>query len=46
MLLYCNAFLVPLSLVSIVTEKVKNSATILANVVLPKDQAVKADGLV
>ena len=36
----------PSSLVSIAIEKVRNSATMLANVVLPKDQAVEADGLV
>ena len=44
--LCCNAFLVLSSLVSISTEKVRNSATMLAYVVLPKDQAVEADGLV
>ena len=45
-ILYCNAFLAPSLLVSIATEKVRKSATILANVVLPKDQAVEAGGLV
>ena len=46
MLLYCNAFFVPSLLFSIATKNVKKSATILANVVLPKDQTVEADGLV
>ena len=36
----------PSLLVSIATEKVRNFATMLANVVLPKDQGVEADGLV
>ena len=45
MLLYCNAFLVLLSLVSIAIEKIKNYASMLGNVVLPKDQEVEADGL-
>ena len=44
MLLYCNAFLVPSSLATIAIETVKKSATMLANVVLLKDQALEADG--
>ena len=44
-LLYCNAFLVPPSLVSMAKEKVRNCATVLANVVLPKDQSIEADCL-
>ena len=46
MLLCCSAFLALSSLVSIAIEKARNSATMLANVVLPKDQAVEGDGLV
>ena len=46
MLPYCNTFLVPSSLVSIATEKVRFSVNMLANVVLPKDHTVEVDGLV
>ena len=46
MLLYHNAVLVLLSLVSIATEKARYFASMLANVVLPKDQAVEANGFV
>ena len=46
MLLFYSAFLVPSPLVSIAIEKVRFSASMLANVVLPKDQAVEVDGLV
>ena len=35
----------PSSLVGIATEKLRNSPTMLDNVVLPKDHAVEVDGL-